>query len=288
LRALISVAEIEAVITRPDRPKGRSGSVSPPPVKEAALGAGLTVFQPPTTAELSVLLLDLPPVDVAVVVAFGMLIRPDALAVPGAGFVNVHFSVLPRWRGAAPVQRAIMAGDARTGVTLMRLDAGLDTGPILSTLTTAVAPDEDTPALTRRLAEAGGTLLAEVLSDIVEGRVVAVPQDERAASFAPRIHGDERWLDLDAPRAEILRRIRGLRPWPGTWVRHADIGVRLLEADPSDDLLPVGQMKVIDGAVVVGVADGGLRLRRVQPEGRRPMDAADWLRGVRGGPGRLE
>jgi methionyl-tRNA formyltransferase len=195
LRALISVAEIEAVITRPDRPKGRSGSVSPPPVKEAALGAGLTVFQPPTTTELSVLLLDLPPVDVAVVVAFGMLIRPDALAVPGAGFVNVHFSVLPRWRGAAPVQRAIMAGDARTGVTLMRLDAGLDTGPILSTLTTAVAPDEDTPALTRRLAEAGGTLLAEVLSDIVEGRVVAVPQDERAASFAPRIHGDERWLD---------------------------------------------------------------------------------------------
>ncbi|MGH8875465.1 MAG: methionyl-tRNA formyltransferase, partial [Acidimicrobiia bacterium] len=215
LRALSEVAEVVLVVTKPDRPRGRSGRPQPPPVKLEAERLGISISQPDRSSELTGLLEAATPVDLGVVVAFGMILRADTLAVPRLGFLNIHFSLLPRWRGAAPVQRAIMASDPKTGVTLLRLDEGLDTGPVLATQPTPIGELETAGELTDRLARLGAELLRETLPAYLEGRVVPSEQPEEGVTTALRIRQEEARLDLRAPAAAVLARVRALAPRPG-------------------------------------------------------------------------
>lgn len=286
LRALDAISDVVAVITRPDRARGRSGRPRPSAVADAAQSMGLDVHKPGGADELEALVTGFE-VDVAVVVAFGMLVRPSSLDRPRCGFVNVHFSVLPRWRGAAPVQRAVMAGDPRTGVTLMRMDAGLDTGPVLVTRSTAIAARENASELTDRLAVMGAGLIAEHLQAIVDGRVVPIPQDAGRVTVAPKVAGEERWVRLDDGADAIARAVRGLTPWPGAWVRASTGPLRIVEVAPTSRHADPGELRLDGGDLILGTAHGSLVLVVVQPAGRRPMGGADWARGMRDGPGRV-
>lgn len=286
LESLCAVADVALVVTQPDRPQGRSNKPQPSPVKSEASRRGIPIAQPDKSSEIAGILQEAGTLDVVVLVAYGKLIRPEALAVPRAGFVNIHFSILPRWRGAAPVQRAVLSGDRRSGVTLMHLDAGLDTGAVWSTATTGIGPKESAADLTARLAQLGAGLLRRWLEPIVAGAVAANPQSDNQATYAAKIDTDERWLDLTQPAAVILRRIRGLTPWPGAWLNHDSGKLRILEAEPSEASLSPGEI-AMGSRVEVGTGDGSIVLRRVQPEGKGPMDADAWMRGRQGQPGRF-
>lgn len=285
LRALQEVADVIAVITRPDAARGRSGTPQPSPVAAAAQEQELAVFRPSGRSELAAVFRRLPSVDVGVVVAFGMILGPEILDRPGAGFVNVHFSLLPRWRGAAPVQRSILAGDQRTGVSLMRLDAGLDTGPVVATWSTAIGDAENAVALTDRLAVAGAHLLGQTLGPYVDGRVACTPQDDARATYAAKLTTEERWLGPSLSVAEAERRVRGLTPWPGAWISHDTGPVRVTVARRVAATVSPGTVADVDGLVVLGFADGALGAIRVQPSSKREMDATDWARGLQTGLG---
>ena len=250
---------------------------------------GLDVAQPTRGGELTELMSSWGRLDVAVVVAFGMLVPPAALSIPAAGFVNVHFSLLPRWRGAAPVHRAVLAGEERSGVTLMRMDEGLDTGPTLVATATAIGPSETASMLTERLAGIGGGLLGRWLPAIVSGDVVATPQDGARATTAPKLTSEERWIDPAWHVSRVLAAVRGLDPWPGAWFRHTSgSALRVLEAEPGTLPLGVGEIGHDEERVEVGVGDGSIRILVVQAEGKSPMDASAWIRGRQDGPGRVE
>lgn len=287
LVALSRTADIRLVVTRPDRPRGRSRRQQPSAVKQAALDLGLTVSQPETGAQLSETVGSVDDIDVAVVVAYGALVRPDVLAMPRFGFVNVHFSILPRWRGAAPVQRAILAGDHRSGVTLMRMDEGLDTGPILATASTAIGSDEDAAELTGRLSEMGAELLETWLRPIVDGGVAPIVQDSSRATTAPKLRSDERWIDVAAPANTVLAAVRGLAPWPGAWAHHETGALRVHQAMRGTLGLEPGVLARGSDGLAMGVGDGSILLVEVQPEGKRRMPAVDWARGLAAGLGRL-
>ncbi len=288
LESLCEVADVALVVTQPDRPQGRSNKPQPSPVKSEASRRGIPIAQPEKSSEIAGILQEAGSLDVVVLVAYGKFIRPEALALPRAGFVNIHFSILPRWRGAAPVQRAVLSGDRRSGVTLMQLDAGLDTGPVWSTATTGIGPKESAHDLTARLAQMGAGLLHRWLEPIVAGAVAANPQSDGRATYADKIESDERWLDLTQPGAVILRRVRGLTPWPGAWVNHDAGKLRILEAGLSEKTsLSPGEI-TMGAQVEVGTGDGSIVLRRVQPEGKGPMDADAWMRGRQGQPGRFQ
>ncbi|HSJ28706.1 MAG TPA: methionyl-tRNA formyltransferase [Acidimicrobiia bacterium] len=276
LRALAGIADVRAVVTRPDRPRGRSGRPVPSEVAGVAEELGLPVVRPENSGQLGEAIVGLGPIEVGLVVAFGMILRPEVLT--AARFVNVHFSLLPRWRGAAPVQRAVMAGDSRTGVSLMAMDEGLDTGPILATHSTAIGAREDAEALTRRLADMGGDLVARWLPALHS--LAAAPQNEALATLAPKLTGEERWLDPATTGVEsAIAAVRGLTPWPGAWVRHATGRLRLKEVGRGTIDGPPGILRVVDGALELVVRDGSIRLDVVQPEGRRAMPGMDWARG---------
>jgi methionyl-tRNA formyltransferase len=288
LDALTRVADVAAVITQPDRPRGRSKKPQPPAVKERALALGIPVHQPESSRAIASVLGDVDRLDVAVIVAFGMLIRPDALAVPARGFVNVHFSILPRWRGAAPVQRAIEAGDRTTGVTLMALDEGLDTGPIYSTRVTALGPNETAGDVFDRLAVAGARHLQHVLPSIVARRVIATRQRGETATHAAKISPDERRLALDVPATTIRRLVHAMSPAPGAFAMLEDDRFKLLrvrETDrPSSD---PGALVLHDGRLLMGTATTMLELVEVQPFGKRVMPGRDWAMGRREALGTL-
>jgi methionyl-tRNA formyltransferase len=289
LRVLEPLVELAAVVTRPDRPRGRSGRPRPSPVKQAAQEHGLEILQPETAAELDAMVDALEPLDVGVVVAFGMLIPATTLRRPHRGFVNVHFSLLPRWRGAAPVERAILAGDETTGVSLILLDEGLDTGPVLSVEATPIGPEENRAELTDRLATLGAGMLADTLPGYLAGEIRSEPQPENGVTRARRITPEDRWLDPSLTSAEVLRRVRALAPRPGAYAITAGHRIQLLEARPADHPgIPPGEVRAEDGPVFLGTGDGAIQLAVVQPEGRSPMAASAWLRGVRRSPVVLE
>lgn len=289
LEALAGISDVLAVVTQPDRPRGRSGTPAPPPVKVRAGELGLSVVQPDSDRALAGILESHAPVDVAVLAAFGMLVRPDALDVPTHGIVNVHYSLLPRWRGAAPVHRAILEGDTRTGVTLIRLDEGLDTGPVLASRSTAIGPEETTGSLTRRLARSGADLLASRLPSIVAGAVLEVAQDPERVTIAAKIDRDERWIDPGAGAARFLRHVRAMTPAPGSWAHHDSgrFGIRSATMATTGTPLEVGALVFEEGRLLLGVADGAVELREVQPEGKRTMPGPDWARGRGGDLGTL-
>lgn len=286
LHTLAEISHVRAVFTQPDRPRGRSRQPVATPVKTAAQVLGLDVIQPVATADLTPALAALGDFDVAVIVAYGMLIRPDALVIPRCGFVNVHFSILPRWRGAAPVQRAIEAGDPRSGVTLMQLDEGLDTGPILSTRSTAISPTETAAEVLGRLAEDGADLLRTQLSRVVSGTIVPTPQNESEASHAPKVTGRDRPLNLSATQAAVRGKVQALSPNPGATLTIDGLPHKILGALPSDARRDSAEaLRFESGRLLLTVGDGVVEIVSIQPPGKRPMSGADWARGRHGSLG---
>ncbi len=285
---LASGHEVAAVLTRPDAPSGRGRKVSRSPVAERADAAGLPVLQPRTPREPEFLaqLADLA-VDCAPVVAYGALVPPAALDLPAHGWVNLHFSLLPAWRGAAPVQHAVMAGDEVTGACTFRLEQGLDTGPVFGVVTEPIGPRDTAGDLLGRLAVSGARLLVATLDGIEAGTLEARPQPAEGVSLAPRIESADARVDWDLPAHVVDRRVRGVTPVPGAWTTWRGERFRLgpVEPLPTSLALAPGELSVGPSGVVVGTGRGAVRLGEVQPAGKRLHPAADWARGARPAPG---
>jgi methionyl-tRNA formyltransferase len=282
---LASRHEVVAVLTRPDARAGRGRTHTPSPVKERALEAGLEVLTPATLrdpeVQARIAALD---VDAAPVVAYGNLVPPAVHDVPRHGGDNLHFSLLPAWRGAAPVQHAIIAGDEVTGATTFRLEAGLDTGPVLGTLTETVRPRDTSGDLLGRLADAGAGLLVSTLDALEDGILAAVPQPAEGVSLAPRLLTEDARVRWEHPAMAVDRRVRGCTPAPGAWTTLPD-GARLglgpvRLAEEVTDLAP-GELRAGRAEVLVGTGTHAVRLVEVRPAGKRAMAATDWARGAR-------
>jgi methionyl-tRNA formyltransferase len=293
LRAIIaSRHEVVAVLTRPDAPAGRGRKLAPSPVAEVAEEAGIDVLKPerPRDAEFLSRLGEIAP-DCAPVVAYGGLIPKAALDVPKHGWVNLHFSLLPAWRGAAPVQHAVMAGDDITGACTFQLEEGLDTGPIFGRLTETIRPHDTSGDLLGRLAESGAKLLVATLDGIEAGRLLPEPQPADGVSVAPKLTVDDARLDWSAPAMRVDRVVRACTPAPGAWTtfRGERLKVRPVRLDAESAGLAPGELDVGRAGVRVGTGNHPVVLGDVQPQGKRAMLAADWARGVRIEPGeRLE
>jgi methionyl-tRNA formyltransferase len=273
-----------AVLTRPDARSGRGRKISRSPVAERADAAGLPVLQPrsPRDPEFLDQLAELA-VDCAPVVAYGALVPQAALDLPAHGWVNLHFSLLPLWRGAAPVQHAIMAGDEITGASTFRLEAGLDTGPLFGTVTEPIGPRDTAGDLLGRLAVSGAGLLVATLDGIAAGTLVAEPQPPEGISLAPRIGPADAQVNWSLPAHVVDRRVRGVTPAPGAWTTWRGERLRLgpVEPLPEVDLVAPGELEVGVEGVLVGTGRGAVRLGDVQPAGKRMFPAADWVRGAR-------
>jgi methionyl-tRNA formyltransferase len=288
LDALISSTrhDVVAVVTRPEAPAGRGHRLTPSPVHQRALEAGIEALTPARPSDPAFLdrLAELAP-DCCPVVAYGALVPKAALAIPPVGWVNLHFSVLPAWRGAAPAQHALLAGDDITGASTFRLEEGLDTGPVFGVLTTSIGARETAGELLDRLAVDGAQLLVSTLDGIEDGSLVAVPQPADGVSYAPKLTTADARVDWAASTQAVDRRIRGCTPAPGAWTTLRDRRVRLgpvLPVDAPAEGLEPGQIALgLPGGPVVGTGSGAVRLGEVKPEGRSVMLAGDWLNGVR-------
>ena len=286
LRALAdSRHEIAAVLTRPDAPKGRGRTLHPSPVAAWARERDIPTLTPRglRSPEIQQQIADLG-VDAAPVVAYGALIPPALLDVPRHGWVNLHFSLLPAWRGAAPVQHAVIAGDDVTGAVTFRIEEGLDTGPVLGTLTETVRPSDTAGDLLGRLAEGGAQLLVATLDALEDGTAAAVPQPAEGISHAPRLEVADARVDWSAPAAGVDRLVRGTTPAPGPWTTAPDGSrLKLGPVRPRPDVtdLAPGQLRAGKQEVLVGTGSAAVELGQVAPAGRSWMAAADWARGAR-------
>jgi len=281
LKRLAQEHQVGLVITQPDRPKGRSGTPSPPPVKEAAVRLGLPVSQPDDSRQLADAISGFGPFDVGVVVAYGRILDSEVLGGPSHGMVNLHFSLLPRWRGAAPVVRALMAGDPMTGVTIMKLDEGLDTGPVLTAQAIDIPPDDNAGTLTDRLSHLGARLLAETLPRYLSGDIVAMPQSDEGLMYARKISKGDRSIDVDGPALAAAAKVRALAPTPAATLVIDGEPHKILAVRPTDVAhLEPGTWVAIDGRPLAGLADGSIELVRVQPPGRKSMTGPEWVNGL--------
>ena len=291
--------DVVAVLTRPDAPAGRGRSLVASPIKARALELGLEVLTPggPSDPLFQVRLRELAP-DVCPVVAYGALIPLSALTIPKHGWINLHFSLLPAWRGAAPVQHAIMAGDEVTGATTFQIDQGLDTGPTFGVMTEAIKPEDTSGDLLVRLAQAGAGLLVATLDALEAGELHAVPQPVDGVSLAPKISVQDARIHWSTTALALDRHIRGCTPAPGAWTtfRGERLKVHAVTLDPtaldapgtgSGKVLAPGEVAATKRAVHVGTGTGPVKLGMVQPHGRKPMAAADWARGLRVQPGEV-
>jgi methionyl-tRNA formyltransferase len=287
-RILDSSHEVVAVVTRPDARTGRGRHLAPSPVAELAAEHGLEVLRPPTPKDPEFLqrLREIGP-DCAPVVAYGGLLPQQALDVPEHGWVNLHFSLLPAWRGAAPVQHALLHGDEITGATTFRIVPALDAGPVFGVVTERVRPDDTTGDLLDRLAVHGAELLVATLDGIEDGSVQARPQPEQGVSVAPKMTVDDARVRWEAPALAVDRRIRACTPAPGAWATFRGERLKLgpVSLRPDVDALAPGELSVGRHEVLVGAADHAVLLGDVRPQGKKAMPAADWARGVRPEPG---
>lgn len=277
--------DVVAVLTRPDAPAGRGRRLAPSPVAQRADEAGVEVVKASSLRDPA--LLDQVrglAIDAAPVVAYGALVPPAALSVPIHGWVNLHFSLLPAWRGAAPVQHALLHGDDVTGATTFRLDEGLDTGPVLGVLTESVRPGDTTGSLLDRLADAGAGLLLATLDGLERGELTAHPQPAEGVSLAPKLTRADARVDWAAPAFHVDRQVRACTPAPGAWTTWGEQPVGVGPVEVVDGPAPAaGVVQVSRAAVVVGCGDGrAVRLGEVRAPGKRAMAAPDWARGVRG------
>jgi len=275
-----------AVLTQPDRPSGRGRAVTAGPVKQLAAELGIPVLQPASlkSADAQTALRELAP-DLIVVVAYGLLLPGTVLAIPRRGCVNVHASLLPRWRGASPVQAAILAGDAETGVSIMRLEPGLDTGPVYTTARLAIRPDETAGELEERLARLGADTLGRIIAPLLAGQLTAVAQPETGVTYARRITKAEARIDWREPALAIARRVRAWNPWPVAETTLDGLQLRCFASAPIGADLPgagvvPGQILSCDsGGITVQTGEGRLLMRTVQLPGRQRVAAADLARG---------
>jgi methionyl-tRNA formyltransferase len=275
--------DIAGVVTQPDRPAGRGGKIAPPAVKEAALELGLALIQPAKLRETDAMeqLRAWQP-DVIVVVAFGQILRPDVLSLPQFGCLNVHGSLLPRWRGAAPIQAAILAGDEQTGATIMKMDPGIDTGPLLSQQAIPIRPDDTAGLLFERLSTLGADLLLEALPAYLARQILPQPQPEEGATYAPMLKKEDGRLDWALPARELARRVRAFNPWPGAFFEWQEGALKVLRAHPAEARAEPGQQLVYEKLPAVGTGEGLLVLDEVQPPGKKPMPGKAFLAGARG------
>jgi methionyl-tRNA formyltransferase len=287
---LASDHEVVAVVTRPDARAGRGRSLVPSPVRTRAEAAGLEVLTParPSDPVFQERLRELAP-DACPVVAYGALVPPSALEIPRHGWVNLHFSLLPAWRGAAPVQHAIMAGDEVTGASTFLLEPGLDTGPVFGVMTEAIKPADTAGDLLDRLAHGGAGLLVATLDGIADGSLSPVPQPADGVSLAPKIEVEDARVTWSTPALAVDRRVRGCTPSPGAWTVFRGERLKLLpvsvERGYAGPPLAAGELAVGKQQVLVGTASGVVRLGEVRPHGKKQMAAADWARGMRIQPG---
>jgi methionyl-tRNA formyltransferase len=286
LALLDSDHEVVAVVTRPDARVGRGRRLEPSPVKVVAQERGLEVLTPGTPKDPEFLsrLRELAP-DCCPVVAYGALLPPEVLDIPRHGWVNLHFSLLPAWRGAAPAQRALMSGDEITGASTFLIEAGLDTGPVFGTMTERIRPDDTSGTLLDRLAGAGAPLLLATMDGIATGGLEAQAQPSEGISHAAKLSVEDAHIDLTHPALAVDRRIRGCTPEPGAWTIFRGERLKVGPITITDEQLPVGTIDARKREVLVGTADRAVRLGEVTPVGKKPMAAADWARGVRIEPG---
>ena len=279
LSALAESHEVGLVVTQPDSAKGRSGTPSPSPVKRLAEGLGLPTGEPTSGGALKELVDSHGPFDLGVVVAYGRLIGSDVLALPRRGILNIHFSLLPRWRGAAPVERALMAGDPMTGVTIIKLDEGLDTGPVLTAQAVDIADGENSGSLTTRLSEIGANLLLSIIDSYLSAEVEPVVQSDEGLTYASKLTKADRLLDAIIDPEEFVNTVRALSPSPGATLDIDGRRHKVTSATISDAPVPAGGWVSIDGRPVVSVGDGAVEILELQPAGRRLQSGADWVRG---------
>jgi methionyl-tRNA formyltransferase len=298
LRHLLAQADfrVEAVVTQPDRPRGRGQRLSLSPVKEAALETGLAVYQPEKIKSDAAfdLFARLAP-DVVVIIAYGQIIPPRLLEIPRFGWINLHGSLLPKYRGAAPVNWAIVNGERHTGVTTMQVHRGLDTGPVLLQREVEIGSDETAPELAARLAGIGAPLVAETLQKLGRGELDPQPQDDREATFAPLLKKEDGRIDWAQPAQTIYNRIRGLEPWPGAFTTFRDKGCHIWGrpaggrdtlSSPGAILFSPGGGSAVDPPLLVACGSGtALRLEFVQLEGRKRITAREFSSGARIKPG---
>jgi len=287
LAACFELGDVVAVVTQPDKPKGRGNTLAAPPVKELALSRGVPVLQPVKlrTPPFSEELRTFAP-DVCVVTAYGRILPKDLLDLPPKGCVNVHASLLPRFRGAAPIQWAIAHGDAETGVSLMVMDEGLDTGPVLAMKRLPIPADETSASLHVKLAALGGEVLRECLPAYLRGELKPVPQPSEGVVLAPIIDKDQGRLDFTKPAVQLERRLRAFTPWPGAFTT---LGGKLLKVHRMRAAGSTGTPGTVLAANMDGIevacGEGSLVLLEIQPEGKRVMSAADFLAGHKLAPG---
>jgi methionyl-tRNA formyltransferase len=277
---------VPLVLTQPDRPAGRGLKLTPSAVAVAAQTLGLPLFKPRTLRDEGAVqaLRDAAP-DVMVVAAYGLLLPQAVLDVPTRGCINIHASLLPRWRGAAPIQRAILAGDPETGISIMQMDAGLDTGPVLSMAQTPIGPDEDAGSLTGRLGALGAECIIDALANLA--RLVPRPQDDARATYAAKVTGMEAALDWRRPAAELARQVRAFNPVPGAFTRLGGDLLKVWQARAVMDATGAAGAVLEDdrGRLRVGCGEGALELLSVQRSGARRVAATDFLRGAGLAPG---
>lgn len=276
--------DVVAVLTRPDAVAGRRGRAAPSPVAQVAAEHGIPILRParPNSGEFVAELAELAP-DCCAVVAYGALLGEALLAVPAHGWVNLHFSLLPAWRGAAPVQAALAAGDTVTGATTFQIERSLDSGPVYGVVTETIRPTDTAGELLGRLSVAGAGLLEATMDGIAEQKLTAVPQPAEGVSVAPKVTVDDARIRWDLPAHVVDRRIRAVTPNPGAWTMIGDLRVKVgpvTVPEQAPELEP-GRMQVSKRHVWVGTGSAPVQLGSVQPPGKKAMDAADWARGAR-------
>lgn len=287
LRALVNHPDIEVVlvVTQPDRPSGRGRRLTPPPVKVAADELGIVSMQPDTLRDASAieLIRSVQP-DLLIVVAYGEILRKSILTLAPLGCLNVHPSLLPAYRGATPIPAAILNGDAETGVSIIKLVAALDAGPIIAQQQVAIAADETSGSLSDRLARLAADMLPETMLAYANGRLVPREQDDEQATYTREWTTDDARIDWSMPARQIEQLIRAADPWPIAWTLFRGERLRILQASPSDAALDDSQpggAALVGRELLVRCGDGALQITQVQPAGRRAMNAIDWWRGLR-------
>jgi methionyl-tRNA formyltransferase len=280
LNALIQHHQVLGVVTQPDRPAGRGGQIQLSPIKQLALAHNIPVFQPEKLRRQEAIeeLKQWQP-DVYVVAAFGQILPQSVLDIPPHGSVNVHGSLLPRWRGAAPIHAAIRAGDAETGITIMKIDAGLDTGPMLTKRAIPIAPDETGQSLHDKMALLGAELLVETLPGYLSGAIQPQPQDDSLATFAPQIEKEEGHINWTQDAASIERLVRAFTPWPGTFTFWQGKQLKIHAGTTAAGSAQSGQVIDVAGNVAIGTGEGLFLPAEVQLQGKKRVSIADFVNG---------